>query len=352
MLRASPTAVLHPAVRSGAVFSAAVFSAAVLTACGTVPVEPDSGEERDSHVIDAPDVGADTPDADAQPWRAEPPVPEPVQEIAVEAHRGQIWLAGGIENAIVVATVRIFDPPTGVWSLGPELPAPRHHMSLVAHDGALYAIGGMQTFAFEPLDTAWVLRDASATWEPIASLPEDRGAGAADSVGDTIVVAGGNTARGMLATNTLIYAPADDRWSLGAAIPTPREHLAAVAVDAELYVLGGRFNSIGSAITAVEIYDPATDAWRAGPPLIETRGGFDATLLGETIFAVGGEVSSEALDSVERLDIGEIAWREAPSTRAPHHGHGVVTLDGRIWVVAGGDAPAFAAIATVESYAP
>ena len=299
------------------------------------------------------DAGVDEPDAATGPWMAEAPVPTPIQEIAVEAHDGAIWIAGGFDGrGQVVATVRTYDPVMRAWALGPEQPAPRHHMSLVSHAGDLFALGGMQTTAFEPLDTAWVLRAGSSAWVPIQSLPRDRGAAAADSVGSLIVMAGGNESRGGLAEPTLIYEPASDSWRLGASIPTVREHLAAVAVDGELYVLAGRRNSLGSTRADLEIYDPMSDAWRAGPELPYPRGGFDATLLDGSIFVVGGEEPDQVLSTVDRFDVATSVWSAAPDTASPHHGHGIATLDGRIYVVAGADRPAFGAIDTVESYAP
>ncbi|MEZ4337545.1 MAG: kelch repeat-containing protein [Sandaracinaceae bacterium] len=298
------------------------------------------------------DAGSE-PDAGEAPWREETPIPVRIQEIAVEAHEGRVWVAGGFDaRAAVVASVRIYDPVARTWSDGPELPAPRHHMALVSHGGDLYALGGMQTAAFEPLDTAWVLRAGSDAWAPVAALPRDRGAMAAASVGDVIVLVGGNESRGGLATETLIYEPSADRWSFGAPIPTEREHLAAVAVDGALHVLAGRRNSLGSAGSEHEIYDPVADAWRVGPPLPYPRGGFGAARLGDAIYAIGGEEPDQVLDTVDAFDLATGTWRAAPPTRVPHHGFGAAAIGGRIYVVAGASTPAFGAIDVVESYAP
>lgn len=334
-----------------------------LVACGgdvagdaSVPLDATSSDAAlvDGASVDAALVDAAPVDAgDGTGWRDEAATPVRIQEIAVEAHAGRIWVAGGFDaRATVVATVRTYDPATRTWSTGPDLPAPRHHLVLVSHGGDLYALGGMQTVAFEPLDTAWVLRAGADAWAPIAPLLRDRGAAAAGSVGDVIVVVGGNETSGGLASETLIYDPARDAWSLGAPIPTPREHLAAVAVDAELYVLAGRRNSLGSARADLEIYDPVADTWRAGPELPYPRGGFDADLLEGAIYVVGGEEPMNVLRTVDRLDLATATWGPAPDTRVPHHGHGIAALDGRLYVIAGASTPAFGAIDAVESYAP
>lgn len=305
------------------------------------PVETDAGV--DAGTIDAGSI-------DLLGWRIDAPLPRAVQEVAVEAHDGSIWVAGGFEDGAIVRSVRVYDPATDVWSDGPSLPAPRHHMSLVSFDGELYAFGGMETLQFEPLDTAWVLRGGA--WIDVAPLPIDRGACAAARVGDEIVLAGGNQARGGLAIDTLIYTPASDSWRTGAPIPTPREHLAAVAIDGELWTLAGRMNSLETNTDLVEIYDPSTDTWRAGPSMPAPRGGFGAAVLDGFVYAIGGEQPDRALDSVDRYEPARMTWSSAPPIPTPRHGHGVVALAGRVWVVGGADRPIFGAVDAVESYAP
>ncbi|MEQ9081801.1 MAG: hypothetical protein RLP09_48490 [Sandaracinaceae bacterium] len=258
----------------------------LLAACGAAPPADEDARvpAPDAALPDAapPDSGladASRPDAGASPWRDDPALPVAIQEIAVEAHDGRIHVAGGIVEGAVVDTLHVFDPGAGAWSAGPALPAPRHHMSLVSHAGDLYALGGMETLSFAPLDTAWVLRAGADAWTEIAPLPVDRGAAAADAVGDVIVMVGGNESRGGLAQRTLVYDPARDAWRFGAPIPTEREHLAAVTVGAELFVLAGRRNSLSTNRTELEIYDPTADTWRSGPALPTARGGSDAALL-------------------------------------------------------------------------
>ncbi|MCS6799156.1 MAG: hypothetical protein NZ898_11625, partial [Myxococcota bacterium] len=125
----------------------------------------------------------------------------------------------------ILDRVRILDPRTGRWSDGPALPAPRHHLVLVAHGGDLYALGGMRDLSFEPLESAWVLRAGASSWTPIAPLPEPRAAGTGASLAGHVLYAGGLTRGGRVAADVLRYDPATDRWTRGAPMPTPREHL-------------------------------------------------------------------------------------------------------------------------------
>lgn len=325
-----------------------------LAACGgDAPAVPDGGSiAGDAGAVTEDSGGADAGEI-AEGWRVDPALPERIQEITGAVHQGRLWIAGGFDATTdVTAVVRIFDPATGAWAEGPALPAPRHHAMMVSTGADLYLFGGMETIRFEPLDTAWVLREGASAWEPIAALPETRGAGVAALVGDRIVIAGGNASRGGLASATLLYDPVADRWETGAAIPSPREHLGGFAHEGELWVVAGRRNSLETNTDIVETYDPATDSWREGPAIPTPRGGFGIAVLDGVAYAVGGEQPDRALTSVEALDLATGAWRESPPVPTPRHGHVVLAAAGRIWVIGGGDRPIFAAVDAVESYAP
>ncbi|UJR81912.1 Kelch repeat-containing protein [Sandaracinus amylolyticus] len=314
----------------------------VLAACGDTRDAPDA--PIDASVVDA---------ATSSAWRSEPAVPERIQEITGAVHDGRLWIAGGLDaSGATSSAVRIFDPGTSTWSEGPSLPRPRHHAMMVSTGDDLYLIGGMETLEFDPLETAWVLRDGASAWQEIAPLPEGRGAAVAEVIGDRIVVAGGNATRGGLATSTLRYDLANDRWDAGAAIPTQREHLGGFAHDGELWVVAGRRNSLSTNTDVVEIYDPIADAWRTGPSIATARGGFGIAVLEGIAYAVGGEQPDRALDSVEALDLATETWSQIEPVPTPRHGHVVLAAAGRVWVVGGGDRPTFAAVDVVESFAP
>lgn len=302
--------------------------------------ERDAGGEGDAAVA----VGG---------WRSETALPEAIQEITGAVHRGRLWIAGGFDASTSVSrAVRSLDPATGTWTEEPELPAPRHHAMLVSTGDDLYLLGGMETARFEPLDTAWVLRAGATEWADVAPLPEDRGAGVAAEVGDRIVIAAGNATRGGLASSTLRYDPIADRWEIGAAIPAPREHVAGFAHAGELWVIAGRRNSLSTNTTSVDVYDPIADAWRTGPAIPTARGGHGAAVLDGRAYVIGGEQPDRALDAVEVLDLASGTWSASSPVPTPRHGHVVLAAAGRVWVIGGGDAPIFAAVDVVESYAP
>jgi non-specific serine/threonine protein kinase len=311
----------------------------------------------DSGALDssAPDVSIDAPptDAGASGWRAEPMLPVVLQEItAITRGDGRIWVIGGFEGTSDVATVRIFDPARGTWSEGPALPQPRHHTHVAEVDGDLYVLGGMETIGFDLVDTAWVLHAGETTWTTIATLPEVHGAGFAGSVGGRIHIVGGVGRGGSLATEVLTYDPVMDAWSTGAAIPSPREHVAGFVHDDEIWVVGGRELSLSTNTDVVEIYDPAGDGWRDGPSLGLARGGFAAAVLDGVAYVVGGEQPDRALHEAESLTLPDGTWTPIDRVPTPRHGHAMAASNGRVYVIGGADMPIFAAVDVVESFAP
>ncbi|HJL03011.1 MAG TPA: kelch repeat-containing protein [Polyangiaceae bacterium LLY-WYZ-15_(1-7)] len=313
------------------------------------------GSAPDGSAPDAGAAGCGPCDAEA-PWRCDRCLGAAAQEIVATVLDGRIVVAGGIERG-VVPTVRVYDPAADVWGELPELPEPRHHVQLVAFAGDLYALGGMRDLGFDALRTAWVLRAGADAWTPIADLPRARAAGFAGVVEGRIVLVGGHGA-GRADTDkleagrpALLYDPAEDAWSEGALMPTPREHCAGFVHEGELWVLGGRPLTLEPTFDTVEIYDPAEDRWRAGPAMASGHGGFAAAAAGGRAWAVGGEERARALDLVEELDLESETWRSHAPVPTPRHGHAMAAIGGRVYVIGGADEPVFAAVDVVESFA-
>lgn len=339
------------------------LSLAVLVGCEPTSDTPDAFFVRERDTIVRADVALDaiviadddatsTNDAPASSsWSSGPALPVALQEISAVTIDDRIWVVGGFEGTGEVSTVRVLDPTARTWSLGPPLPVARHHVQLATLDGDLYVLGGMETTRFTNVDDAWVLRSGASTWTEIAPLPEERGAGYGAEVDGRLYIVGGQ-GRGGLSTSTLVYDPATDTWTTAAAIPTRREHLAGFVYGGEIWALGGRALSLGSAMDVVEIYDPATNTWRTGPSLTGTHGGFAAAVVGDVAVAVGGETPAVALDLAEAITLPDGSWRAIDPVPTPRHGHAMAAAAGRAWVIGGADAPIFAAVDAVESIAP
>ena len=167
-------------------------------------------------------------------------------------------------------------------------------------------------------------------------MPERRMSGEAVSLGDFIYLVGGTGGT----TALLRFDPAENSWSVLPGPSQPREHVAAVAFDSELWVIGGRWGGTG-ALATVEIFDPASGAWRDGPEMNEARSGFGAAAVGDRIIVAGGEILGArpwtALASAEVYDAVSGAWTMLPELPAGIHGMPVVGYEGTAFVLGGSD---------------
>jgi hypothetical protein len=267
-------------------------------------------------------------------------------EMAVAAHDGRIWLAGGLSLlGEAVSEVEVFDPSSGEWSSGTALPAGIHHAALVSDGQRLLLIGGYFGASFStPSDLVLTLADGADTWEEGPSLPDARGAGAAAWDGERVVYAGGV---GLGGVSGDIFALAGDTWERIGAMPRAREHLAAASDgQGRTWLLGGRVGGLEGNLADVDLVEGTSVTALA--PLPTSRGGVGAFFIPELgACLTGGEAPAEALRTVECVGSnGEI--RTAPDMNVLRHGHGAAVVDGVAYVLLGGEIPGLSAHSSVE----
>lgn len=267
--------------------------------------------------------------------------------MAVAAHDGRIWLAGGLSplgDALI--EVDVLDPSSGTWAEGPSLPTSLHHAALVSDGERLVLIGGYLGSDFSrPSDLVLVLADGDDTWRAGPSLPAARAAGAAAWDGSRVVFAGGVGDDGVAAD---VYALEEDAWSRIGSMAQTREHLAAASDGAgTVWLLGGRVGSLDTNLAFVELV--AGGSISSIGDLPTPRGGvaaFHDPRLGACL--TGGEAPTFAFTEVECIAAdGTVVT--LPQLNEPHHGHGAAVVDGVAYVVLGGPEPTLSAGSTVES---
>ena len=118
------------------------------------------------------------------------------------------------------------------------------------------------------------------------------------------------------------WTPPDRAWTLAAALPVPRSHFAAAALDGKIYVMGGTTPS--GSTDRMDIYDSATDTWSAGPDLVGgTRSGCAAEAMDGKIYLFGGSGSgsTESRRRIHCFDPGPGTWTvlsaSSPSMGSP-----------------------------------
>lgn len=254
----------------------------------------------------------------------------PAVEIA-----GRVYVPGGFSGPLGSGRLEAYQIATDTWQRLADMPQARHHLMATAHAGVLYVLGGSAPFGFSATDSAWRYDPAEDRWTELPSMPERRMSGAAVTLGEQIMVVGGVGG----SQDLLVFDLSSQSWSRRSGPLQPSEHTAAVAYQAELWLIAGRWGGVGE-LTRVEIYDPAADQWREGPPLQVARGGFAAATDGQRIFVAGGEVimsGNLTLASVELFDPALGTWGSGSDLLFPVHGVDAVAHAGRFLVMGGSE---------------
>ena len=268
------------------------------------------------------------------PWTTVAAAPAALTEVAVTAHRGRIWVAGGLrQDGSATDELLVLDPTSGTWTTGPRLPVAIHHAALVSTGTALVLVGGYA--ADGPTAAVRRLDDGAAAWVDDPPLPDPRGAGAAAFDGARIVYAGGAGPGGVASE---VFARNGDAWARIGRLPRAREHLATTSDGAgRTFVLGGRVGGLDGNLATVDLVEG--DAVRTLGELPTTRGGVGAfwwASLGACL--AGGESPDGTNPQVECMDAtGKVAV--LPNLVVARHGVGAAVLDGTAYVVLGGRQP-------------
>jgi N-acetylneuraminic acid mutarotase len=276
-----------------------------------------------------------------------------IQETAVVAHAGKVYVLGGFNaSGGIVSSVRVYDTASCRWSDGPSLPRAVHHANAVVAGDTLYIAGAMVGADFVPIGDVWAWSPArDAGWTPRASMPAgtERGAAVAGVIGDRIYVAGG-LGNGTVAALSS-YSIAGDSWDTALpALPRPRDHGCGGVVGGKLYVVGGR--AAGAISDLVFEYTPG-GAWLAKAAMPTARGGTACGVLDDRIVVVGGEGNAAApsgvFPEVELYDVAADRWESLDPMPTPRHGMGAAVSDGVLHVPGGASRQAFGAVDVHEA---
>jgi N-acetylneuraminic acid mutarotase len=204
-------------------------------------------------------------------WTKGPAIPEDRRRGAagVAVHKDKIYIAGGIQNGHADGHVRwfdSFDPQTGEWTKLTKAPRKRDHFQLAVVGDKLYAAGGR--------------RSSQATGETFElTIPE-----------------------------VDVYDFATQEWTElppSGDLPTERAGSTSISVGDYLIVLGGESAAQQDAHAEVEAFNTKTGQWHALPSLNQGRHGTQAVIVDGTIhIAAGSKVrGAEEINSHETFAI-------------------------------------------------
>ncbi|XP_006163130.2 kelch-like protein 33 [Tupaia chinensis] len=127
-------------------------------------------------------------------------------------------------------------------------------------------------------------------------------------------------------------------WGQLPALPAPGRfrHGAASLAGNELYVCGGQdFYSHSNTLASTLRWDPSQEGWEEMAPLCQARSFFPLVALDGQLYALGGRNNGVALESVETYNPELNLWRPAPALPIPCFAHAAAILEGRLYVSGG-----------------
>jgi N-acetylneuraminic acid mutarotase len=292
--------------------------------------------------------GSPTP-AQQTGWQLGPASPFPVQQLHAAVLDGRIWLAGGLTGsseatAQATAKTEYYDLASHTWHAGPGLPFPVHHAMLVAYQGKVWLIGGFRpqgpNLTAAASDKVLILE--GNRWAPGPSLHHARAAGAAEVVGNQIVVVGGRTGGQHPGEVTQTEIFNGKKWHDATDIPVPGDHLAAVTDGRYVYALGGRKLEPAANHTAVQRFDPATGQWTQLTPMPVANSDMGAAFVGGQLVTFGGENGLSVFNTTRSYNLAAKTWSTLPSLRDARHGMGVAVIGNTIYAIDGASQPGHA----------
>lgn len=294
-------------------------------------------------------------------WSSRTPMTAARQETAVVALDGEIVVIGGFTaTGAVVATVEAFDPATDGWRALADLPVPMHHANAaVTTSGRLFVTGFLTGLGFTEDGRVYEYDAALDEWNERAAMPAgtERGSSGVAAVGSRIYVMGG--LRGGAVSDVSVFdagVGSNGAWTSLQALPAPRDHLAAGAIDGIVYIAGGRDGTIDGHTAEVYAFDPDVGNWTARSPMPTSRGGVASAVLDGRLYVFGGEGNPDDPSGVfadaEAFDPATNTWEVLAPMTTPRHGTGAAAANGSLFVPGGADEEAFAAVSTHEAFTP
>ena len=263
----------------------------------------------------------DVYDTRTRTWRAAPNMPTPRIAPKTAVFSNEIYVFGGYDRSGARGAIKyknnveMYDIGTGTWVKKRNMPTLRESFTTAVVNGKIYVIGGREhNKRFDaPMVTGLVevYDPLTNRWEKRADMPTKRGLTDAVVVDDKIYVLGGYTWRMVpglaerFVTRVEEYNPKINKWRKLRDMPMFRGWFATVAVDNEIYTLGGmNLENRLAYISDVDVYNPIIDKWRKIEPMTLLKG-TTAVVVKGTIYALGGVIGGGRLSPiVEAYDTG------------------------------------------------
>jgi len=220
-----------------------------------------------------------------------------------------------------------FVPSTLSWVSLPMMPYPHSHHGVAVCGGLLYTLGGNNSgrmCCFNPKRNKWssLGRTLIAIDCSVTCFHEE------------LYVIGGEGSW----QDVQIYNPVLDTWRQGASMEACRAAHCSVLLQELIYVFAGHDGNI--CLNSAECYNPLTDQWTKISSMSKVRRFAAAATVFEKIVIVGGfgDMTVTTIEpSCEMFEPSTKQWSLVSSPLNPRAAHGVVSIDGIVYLFGGED---------------
>ena len=268
-------------------------------------------------------------------WSAGLDMPTPRFVLSVVQAKGNIFASGGVDtNNVIVKTVEIYDPISGVWTTGPELPVELAGASITAIDDQIYITGGSTDLGRN--DALYSLDISANVWTTLNSMPTVRSATGGTSYNGKFYVAGGWDGTSVLNVFES-FDTKNNSWTTLANMPSQRESIGLVSIGDKLYAVGGDdgFNFFAT----TQFYNVKDNTWSTTTAMpTEKTWQMSTKYLGNVLVAGGAVFGDNFFDSIiEVVSINPITntWTTLTNLPEARDSGGMVVVGNKVYIVGG-----------------
>jgi len=194
-------------------------------------------------------------------WQRRAPKPTAVANIGAAVVGGQIFVPGGLDSSGTVRNIlEVYDPRTDRWREAAPLPVPLCAYAIAPFEKGFFVFGGWDGHRY--LDKVYFYDAERDSWKEGIPMRRPRGFAAAATVGKRIYLVGGYDGHQELALcesyDPTFATEGRDPWSVHRPMRTGRAGHSMVALQGNLYVIGGGWDH---PFMYNERYDVANDLW-------------------------------------------------------------------------------------------
>ena len=246
-------------------------------------------------------------------WTSKMSMPTARTGFAIAVYQDKIYVIGGtVGDNGYVGNNEMYDPVTNTWQTKASMPTPRADLSANIVDGKIYLIGGKRYSSATPFYSETNINEVydplTDTWTAKTPLPTGVQGYGSVVINQSIYIIGGSrisstSGISITVSTNQVYSTQTENWSLAAALPEPTNYGSAITTGGLMapsltYFIGGFIS--GQASGETRIYSPANNSWSSGSPMTTPRAYLGLVLLNDIIYAIGGFDGQEWLAANEQ----------------------------------------------------